>query len=57
MGLEGIMHCHKVLDVPIESLIKTLDGVPRLPLNQSMQAIACDPKIFLHDHIGTMWVR
>ena len=57
MDLEGIMNCHKVLDIPIESLIKTLDGVPRLPSNQSMQAIACDPKIFLHDHIYNSLTR
>lgn len=51
MDLERIMNCYKVLDIPIESLIKTLDGVPRLSPSQSMQAVACDPKIFLHDHV------
>ena len=51
MDLEDIMNCHKVLDIPVESLIKTLDGVPRLSKDQMLQAVACDPKIFLHDHV------
>jgi len=41
----------KNLDIPVDSLVRTLDNLPRLSNGEKAMAVACDPRIFLHEHV------
>lgn len=41
----------KSLDISVESLVKSIENIPRLPAGAKALAVACDPQIFLHEHV------
>jgi len=41
----------KNLDIPTESLVKTTEKIPRLPVGENALAVACDPRLLLHEHV------
>lgn len=41
----------KNLDISIESLVKTVDKIPRMPTGEKAMAVACDPQLFLYEHV------
>lgn len=51
MGGYGMANFFKELDISIESLVKTAEKIPRLPVGEKAMAVACDPRSFLHEHV------
>ena len=41
----------KNLDIPLKSLVRTTENIPRLPAGEKAMAVACDPQSFLHEHV------
>jgi hypothetical protein len=51
MDGSGMTKFFKNLDISVESVVKSTEKIPRLPVGESALAVACDPQVFLHDHV------
>jgi hypothetical protein len=51
MGGYGMTKFFKNLDISIESLVKSTEKIPRLSIGEGALAVACDPRLFLHEHV------
>lgn len=47
----GEMICHYNIDLSVNTFIKNIDVIPKLPDNKKFHVDTCDPKLYLHDHV------
>jgi hypothetical protein len=43
------MNCHRLINIPVDTLIKDISMIPRLPDNKELWTTHVDPKLFLTD--------